>query len=210
MDIDSGPATGRRKSISFNPLTRSNSGSMYPVERPDKLPGSEYRKDISRRPAQVYGEPVEEFKNELWSNGTNLFEAKQEMRNEGGPRYHLISDPYFYQSLDNSVINANLNMEAMEYKNRGYDWRNIAKIFLSRLNDVLYRGSAEDRRDYQVVYFKLLSLIKSGLLRDEKHDIEPSLVRAIDVLGGYERVGRARRKTRGRKKLRKTRRKSKQ
>lgn len=206
MDIDSGPTTGRRKSISFNPLTRSNSGSMYSIERTGKLPGSEYRKDISRRPEQVYGEPITEVrKQELWSNSSNLNQAKQEVKREGSPYVHLADEPSFIQAANNRVINQGINQEVQYFLKNRYNWNTIAEIFLSRLGSVSGVGTSDDMKDYQVIYYQMLNLV-----RDPSGKLQQRLIQAIDILGGYNRVGRARRKTRGRKKLRKTTRKSKQ
>ena len=206
MDIDSGAPTGRRKSITFNQLTRSDSGSLYPIERPGKLPGSTYRK-VAPYPQQVYGEPItKDRREELWSNSSNLKEAKQEVKREGSPYVHLADEPSFIQAANNRIINQGINQEVQYFLvNKKYNWNTIAEIFLSRLGSVSGVGTSDDMKDYQVIYYQMLNLV-----RDPSGRLQQRLIQAIDILGGYNRVGRARRKTRGRKKLRKTRRKSKQ
>jgi hypothetical protein len=211
MNINSGQSTKRRKSISFNPLARSNSGSDYPTERPDRTPGYIYRKKY-QPPSTIYDQPVtKDLKEEFWTSDKEYQNAKIERNNEGGPRVHLLDDPRIVQALNNTVLNTGIQDEITTLRRLNRSWRYIAEVFLSRLGSLTGLGTKEDIRNYQVLYFKLLNLIPSGLLEDPHHDIEYKLIQAIDILGdgSWSSIGRARRKTRGRKKLRKTIRKSK-
>jgi len=212
MDVTSSQSTKRRRSISFNPLARSNSGSDYPTERPDRTPGNIYRK-IYQPPSTIYDQPVtKDLKEQLWTTDKEYNDAKIERNKEGGPRAHLLDDPRIVQALNNTVLNTGIQDEITMLRRLKRSWRYIAELFLSRLGSVTGLGTKEDIRNYQVLYFKLLNLIPSGLLEDPHHDMEDKLIQAIDSLGdgNWSSIGRARRKTRGRKKLRKTIRKSKQ
>ena len=201
MEIDD-PKPSR--GVYFNQIARSNSGSDYPIERPGKLPGSKYRL-IGPPPQQLYNEPItEDFKNELWSTNDDKNEAKKNAREEGGLKVHLLDDPSIVQALNNQSLNAGIQEEIQKLKYYKYSWRRIAEVFLSRFDSLVLSGTREELRDYQVLYFKLLNLIPSGLLEDPHHDMEERLYQAIDILGGIDKIGKGRRKTRGRKKLRKT------
>ena len=193
-----------RREVVINPIVRSSTGSEYPIERPGKLPGSKYRL-IGPPPEQLYNEPItKDFKDELWSTNDDKNEAKKNAREEGGLKVHLLDDPSIVQALNNQSLNAGIQEEIQTLKYYKYSWRRIAEVFLSRFDSLVISGTREEVRDYQVLYFKLLNLIPSGLLEDPHHDMEERLYQAIDILGGIDKVGKARRKTRGRKKLRKT------
>lgn len=192
------------RGVAFNQFARSNTGSDYPIERPGKLPGSKYRL-IGPPPEQLYNEPItKDFKNELWSTNDDKNEAKKNAREEGGLKVHLLDDPSIVQALNNQSLNAGIQAEVEFYRQQKQSWRYIAEVFLSRFDSLVLSGTREQMRDYQVLYFKLLNLIPSGLLEDPYHDMEERLYQAIDILGGIDKVGKGRRKTRGRKKLRKT------
>ena len=192
------------RNVVFSELARSNSGSDYPIERPGKLPGSKYRL-VGPPPEQLYNEPIsKDFKNELWSTNDDKNEAKKNAREEGGLKVHLLDDPSIVQALNNQSLNAGIQEEIQTLKYYKYSWRRIAEVFLSRLGSITGLGTKQEMKDYQVLYFKLLNLIPSGLLEDPYHDMEERLYDAIDILGGIDKVGKGRRKTRGSKKLRKT------
>lgn len=191
------------RSVAFNQIARSNSGSFYPLEYERAVPGSKYRLKPSP-PQTLYSEPAQNVKGQLWSNSQDRRTAKQESDFEGGPRAHLIDDPMFFQSLNNRALNVGIQAEVESLQRSGYSWRYIAEVFFSRLGSLTGLGTKQDMKDYQVLYFKLLSLIPSGLLEDPTGEMKSKLIYAIDILGGKDKVGKARRKTRGRKKLRKT------
>jgi hypothetical protein len=212
MDINSGQTTGKNKGVSFGEFARSNTGSDYPTERPDRTPGNIYRKKY-QPPSTIYDQPVtKDLKEEFWTSDKEYQDAKIERNKEGGPRVHLLDDPRIVQALNNTVLNTGIQDEITTLRRLKRSWRYIAEVFLSRLGSLTGLGTKEDIRNYQVLYFKLLNLIPSGLLEDPHHDMEDKLIQAIDSLGdgNWSSIGRARRKTRGRKKLRKTIRKSKQ
>jgi hypothetical protein len=199
-----------RREVAINPIVRSSTGSDYPIERSGKLPGSKYRL-VGPPPQQLYNEPItKDFKDELWSTNEDKNEAKKNAREEGGLKVHLLDDANIVQALNNQSLNTGIQEEIITLRRLKRSWRYIAEVFLSRFDSLVLSGTKEELRDYQVLYFKLLNLIPSGLLEDPHHDMEERLYQSIDILGGIDKVGRARRKTRGRKKLRKTIRKSKQ
>ena len=201
MEVDDDPQPPR--GVSFNQFARSNTGSDYPVQYERAVPGSQYRLKAPV-PQTLYDEPAQNVKGQLWSNSQDRRTAKQESDFEGGPRAHLIDDPMFFQSLNNRALNVGIQAEVEFYRQQKQSWRYIAEVFFSRLGSLTGLGTKQDMKDYQVLYFKLLSLIPSGLLQDPTGEMKSKLIYAIDILGGKDKVGKARRKTRGRKKLRKT------
>ena len=105
----------------------------------------------------------------------------------------------------NTRMNSDINSQIlymMKYQNAS--WNDIAVMALNDAQRVQTiqdpRLLAKTIREYRILYFKLLNL--PDRLVDAS--LKPHLYNVLQRWGGVELVGKGRRKTRGRKKLRKT------